>query len=175
MAELPLERNCTTVYCDDPRSHPIPRDNSFAGRSLCTLVTASSKEPRLVNLAQQRVSIVDDDESMREALANVLRSLGHRVQVFASAEEFLFGDAVSRTDCLILDVSMPGMSGTELQLELERRGHAVPIVFITAQAGQSLRPSLIARGAVECLVKPFSEAALLAALRTALAKTDEAP
>jgi FixJ family two-component response regulator len=114
------------------------------------------------------LSVIDDDESMREGLANVLRSLGHPVEVFSSAEQFLDEHAVSRTRCLILDVSMPGMSGIELQLELTRRGHTTPIVFITAQAAESLRPTLVARGAVACLSKPFSEAALLDALRAGL-------
>jgi FixJ family two-component response regulator len=121
-----------------------------------------------VSDAVQRLSVVDDDESMREGLANVLRSLGHAVDEFGSAESFLDANAVSRTRCLILDISMPGMTGAELQLELLRRGHATPIVFITAQADESLRPTLIARGAVECLLKPFSEAALLTALRAGL-------
>ena len=117
------------------------------------------------------VSVVDDDQSVRDGLTSLLRSLGHPVEAFASAEEFLDAGAVTRTSCLILDVAMPGMSGTELQLELERRGHGIPIVFITAQVDDSLRPSLLARGAVECLFKPFSEAALLGALRHGIEHT----
>lgn len=113
------------------------------------------------------VSIVDDDESVRESLPDLLHELGFAVKAFASAEAFLDSGVVDDTRCLILDVAMPGMSGLDLQLELARRRHAVPIVFITAQHDRNLRPRVIARGAVECLFKPFSEAALLEAVNTA--------
>ena len=114
------------------------------------------------------VAVVDDDESVRESLPDLLREFGFAARAFASAEEFLASDCLDQTRCLILDVAMPGMSGPDLQRELARRRQEIPIVFITAHADVSVRPSLLERGAVECLLKPFSETALLAALRAAL-------
>jgi len=111
---------------------------------------------------------VDDDESVRESLPDLLRELGFAARAFSSAEEYLASGAIGRTKCLILDVAMPGMSGPDLQQELKRRRRAIPIVFITAHQDETVRPRLLAQGAVECLFKPFSEAALLAALDTAL-------
>ena len=106
------------------------------------------------------VSVVDDDESVRESLPDLLREFGFAVQAFASAEEFLASDCVGKTRCLILDVAMPGMTGPELQQELTRRGQPIPIVFITAHGDETVRPRLLEQGAVECLLKPFSDAAL---------------
>ena len=114
------------------------------------------------------IAVVDDDESVRESLPDLLREFGFVAQAFSTAEAFLASEVVSEANCLILDVAMPGMSGLELQQELSRRQQAIPIVFITANGDQTVRPSLLARGAVECLFKPFSEAALLDALNTAL-------
>jgi FixJ family two-component response regulator len=114
------------------------------------------------------VSVVDDDESVRESLPDLLRELGFAAQAFSSAEAFLASDVVSETSCLLLDIAMRGMSGPELQQELLRRRQAIPIVFITANGDKTVRPRLLAQGAVECLFKPFSEAALLDALNAAL-------
>jgi FixJ family two-component response regulator len=114
------------------------------------------------------VAVVDDDESVRESLPDLLREFGFAAEAFSSAEAFLASDAVGRTGCLILDVAMPGMSGPDLQRELRRRGQEIPIVFITAHRDETVRPRLLERGAVECLFKPFSDSALLAALNTAL-------
>ena len=114
------------------------------------------------------VSVVDDDESVRESLPDLLREFGFAAEAFSSAEAFLASDVVSDTSCLLLDVAMPGMSGPELQQELIRRQQEIPIVFITAHGDEAVRPRLLAHGAVECLLKPFSEPALLAALNTAL-------
>jgi FixJ family two-component response regulator len=114
------------------------------------------------------VSVVDDDESVRESLPDLLRQLGFASQGFSSAEAFLASEVVSETSCLILDITMPGMSGPDLQQELMRRRQEIPIVFITANGDRTVRPGLLARGAVECLFKPFSEAALLDALNAAL-------
>ena len=114
------------------------------------------------------VSIVDDDESVRESLPDLLWQLGFASQTFSSAEAFLASEVVSETSCLILDITMPGMSGPELQQELAHRGQSIPIVFITASGDRAVRPRLLARGAVEVLFKPFSEAALLDALDAAL-------
>jgi FixJ family two-component response regulator len=114
------------------------------------------------------VSVVDDDESVRESLPDLLREFGFAVRAFSSAHEFLVSDCVGQTRCLVLDVSMPGMTGPDLQRELTRRRHEIPIVFITAQGDESVRPQVLERGAVACLSKPFSEAALLGALQAAL-------
>jgi FixJ family two-component response regulator len=114
------------------------------------------------------VSVVDDDESVRESLPDLLRQFGFGVQAFSSAEAFLASQVVNETRCLILDVAMPGMSGPDLHQELRRRRQEIPILFITAQRNETLRPRVLADGAVECLFKPFSEAALLDALDAAL-------
>ena len=110
------------------------------------------------------VSVVDDDESVRESLPDLLRQFGFAAEAFSSAEAFLASDVVSDTSCLLLDIAMPGMSGPELQQELTRRRQTIPIVFITGHGDTTVRPRLLARGAVECLFKPFSEAALLDAV-----------
>ena len=114
------------------------------------------------------VSVVDDDESVRESLPDLLREVGFEAIAFSSAEEFLASDFVDQTRCLILDIAMPGMSGHDLQQELTRRRQKMPIVFITATGDETVRPLVLARGAVECLFKPFSETALLRALNAAL-------
>jgi FixJ family two-component response regulator len=116
------------------------------------------------------VTVVDDDESVRESLPDLLRLCGFAVEAFSSGEAFLASDVVRRTSCLLLDVAMPGMSGPELQHELTRRRQTIPIVFITANGDTAVRPRLLARGAVECLFKPFSEAALLDAVGAALGR-----
>jgi FixJ family two-component response regulator len=113
------------------------------------------------------VSIVDDDESVRESLPDLLREFGFAAQAFSSAEEFLASDCVWRTRCLILDIAMPGMSGPDLQRELILRRKEIPIVFITAHGDKAVRSSLLQQGAVECLFKPFSETALHEALDAA--------
>jgi len=117
------------------------------------------------------VSIVDDDESVRESLPDLVRQFGFAAAAFSSAEAFLASDVVSETRCLLLDVAMPGMSGPDLQRELIHRRRTIPIVFITANGDRTIRPSLLAQGAMECLFKPFSEAALLDALNAALRMT----
>lgn len=106
---------------------------------------------------------------MRESLPDLVRELGYSAQAFSSAEAFLASDYVDQTRCLILDVSMPpGMSGPDLQQELSRRGREIPIIFITAQGDETIRPDLLDQGAIECLIKPFSDTALLEALNAAL-------
>lgn len=114
------------------------------------------------------VAVVDDDESVRESLPDLLREFGYSVQTFASAEEFLDVGDLARTECLILDIAMPGMSGPDLQRELQRRGRGIPVVFITANGDETVRPRLLEQGAVDCLFKPFSDTALLAAISSAL-------
>jgi FixJ family two-component response regulator len=116
------------------------------------------------------VSVVDDDESVRESLPDLLEEFGFGVRAFNSAEEFLASACVGQTRCLILDVAMPGMKGPELQQELLRRGRSIPIVYTTAHRDDTVRARLIERGAVGCLFKPFGDAALQEALKSALDK-----
>jgi FixJ family two-component response regulator len=116
------------------------------------------------------VSVVDDDESVRESLPDLLKEFGFSTEAFSSAEEFLASDSVGKTSCLILDVAMPDMTGPELQRELTRRGQSIPIVYITAHKDDTMRPRLLRQGAVDCLFKPFSDAALQKALSSALSE-----
>lgn len=113
------------------------------------------------------VCIVDDDDSVRESLIGLLRSVGFETRAFASAEEYLAGRDSSVIECAILDVTMPGMNGADLQEQLLREGHRTPLVFITARTEPALHARLLERGAVACLVKPFHEEELLAAVKTA--------
>jgi len=121
-----------------------------------------------VTVLRSLVSVVDDDESVRESLPDLLRVCGFRVQAFSSAEEFLASEVVGQTKCLILDIAMPGMTGPALHQELRSRRLGIPVVYITARRDETVRPRLLAQGAVECLFKPFGEAALLDAVRAAL-------
>jgi FixJ family two-component response regulator len=122
-----------------------------------------------VMIGRPLVSVVDDDESVRESLPDLVREFGYSAQAFSSAEAFLASDYVDQTRCLILDVSMsPGMSGPDLQRELSRRGREIPIIFITPQGDETIRSRLLEQGAIECLIKPFSDTALLEAVNSAL-------
>lgn len=114
------------------------------------------------------ISVIDDDESMREALQSLLRSVGLRTAIFASANEFLDVDVSSETDCLILDVRMPEMNGLELQQKLVAENKRVPIVFISAHSEADEKEQAIAAGAIDFLYKPFNEDALLDAVSTAI-------
>jgi FixJ family two-component response regulator len=114
------------------------------------------------------VAIVDDDESVRESLPDLLGEFGFEARVFPSAQEFLVSDSLGLTKCLVLDIAMPGMTGFDLQQELKLRGNKIPIVFMTAQKDESVRKRALERGAVGFLLKPFSDTALLGALNTAL-------
>jgi len=116
------------------------------------------------------VSVVDDDESIRESLPDLLREFGFASRAFSSAEDFLSSGYLDGTSCLILDVAMPGMTGLDLQAELGRRGQVIPIIFITAKRDEAIRARALERGAVKLLYKPFSETALLDALNAALQK-----
>jgi FixJ family two-component response regulator len=112
--------------------------------------------------------VVDDDESVRESLPDLLRELGFSARAFSTAQEFLSSDSFGRTKCLILDVAMPGMSGLDLQHELRRRGQNIPVIFITAHKDDAMREQALKEGAVEFLYKPFSDTALLHALHAAV-------
>ena len=125
------------------------------------------REPPVM-IRRPLVSVVDDDESLRDSLPDLVRELGYSAQAFSSAEAFLASDYVDQTSCLILDVTMPGMTGPDLQRELSRRRREIPIIFITASTDKTVRTRLLEQGAVECLFKPFSDTALLEALNAAL-------
>lgn len=114
------------------------------------------------------VAVVDDDESVRESLPDLLTEFGFASRTFSSAEEFLASDCIGQTKCLVLDIAMPGMNGLGLQRELKVRGQEIPIIFITGQKDEAVRAQAFEQGAVEVLLKPFSDTALLAALRKAL-------
>ncbi len=126
-----------------------------------SLEDGSGNEPPLL-------SVVDDDESMRESLPDLIKEFGFAARSFSSAEEFLSSGSVDETSCLILDIAMPGMSGPELHQELKRRGEEIPVIFITGQKDETIRARVFEQGAAGFLLKPFSDAALLAAIKTAL-------
>jgi len=114
------------------------------------------------------VSVIDDDESVRESLPDLLHEFGYTARPFSCPEEFLVSEALDQSKCLILDIAMPGMTGPALQLELKKRGKKIPIIFITASRNETVRSQVLAQGAAECLHKPFSDTALLTAIRSAL-------
>lgn len=118
------------------------------------------------------VSIVDDDESVRESLPDLLTALGFSARAFASAEDFLSSGAFEYSQCLVLDIALQGMSGPDLLRELKHLRQDLPIVFITAHGDESVRPRMLKLGAVDCLFKPFSDTALLSALNKALRPSD---
>jgi FixJ family two-component response regulator len=121
-----------------------------------------------MNNKRSLVSVVDDDESIRESLPDLLREFGFTAKTFSSAEEFLASDYVDQTNCLILDIAMSGMTGPELQRELTNSHRKIPIIFITGQRDEATRSRLLKLGAVECLSKPFSDSDLQKALEVAL-------
>ncbi|QNP43157.1 response regulator [Sphingomonas daechungensis] len=114
------------------------------------------------------IAVVDDDESVRESLPALLESYGFEVRAFESAEAFLRADGQESTDCIVLDVAMPGLSGPQLQQALIRNGFRLPIVFISAHAQDNLWPTLQSSGAIACLLKPFSEEAIVEAVTLAV-------
>jgi FixJ family two-component response regulator len=114
------------------------------------------------------ISVIDDDESVRESLPDLLREMGFTARAFSSAEEFLESGTMLQTGCLILDLAMPGMTGPDLQRELKRRQIQTPIIFITAHQDEAVRRDTVDQGAVECLLKPFTDTALVNALNAAL-------
>ena len=130
-----------------------------------------SPKDRSADKRQLLSVVVDDDESVRESLPDLLREFGFAARAFSSAKEFLSSGCVDETGCLILDIAMPGMSGPELHLELKRRGEEVPVIFITGQKDEAIRTRVLEQGAAGFLLKPFSDTALLAAIKTALQAT----
>ena len=120
------------------------------------------------SVARSLLSVVDDDEMLRESLPDLLREFGFAARAFSSGQEFLSSENLDETKCLILDVAMPEMSGLEVQTELNRRGQAIPIIFITGQKDEDVRKQALREGAVKFLYKPFSDSALLDAVNEAL-------
>jgi FixJ family two-component response regulator len=114
------------------------------------------------------ISIIDDDDSVRESLRRLMRSVGFAVNVFASAEEFLDSDRLRNTDCLILDVRLPGMSGLELQRHLATSHSDIPIIFITSYEDDDVRGRALNAGAVDYFLKPFNDENLLDAIEAVL-------
>ena len=114
------------------------------------------------------ISVVDDDDSVRESLRRLIRSVGFAVQAFSSAEQFLNSDQLRQTRCLILDVKLPGMDGLELQRQLISNRYEIPVIFITAHGDEAARIRALRNGALEYLFKPFSEEALLDAIHMSL-------
>ena len=152
-----------------PRSDSLFRRNASLRRK--ATITATLEESRVRHkpmVTFSVVTVVDDDESIRESLPDLLRTFGYAPRAFASAEEFLASDCVGQTRCLILDIAMPGMSGPDLQRELKLRRSNIPIVFITAGSDETVRPRVLADGAADCLFKPFSDSELLRALQAAI-------
>jgi FixJ family two-component response regulator len=135
------------------------------GRAHCFVVQDHQAKSAL---ERPLLSVVDDDESVRESLPDLLREFGFAARAFSSAREFLCSDYVDETRCLILDVAMPGMSGLDLQQELKHRGKAIPIIFITGQRDEDIRKQAFTQGAVKFLYKPFSDNILLDAVNAAL-------
>jgi FixJ family two-component response regulator len=131
-----------------------------------SLVMQSGHESN--DLKRALVAVVDDDESVRESLPDLLNELGFRTSAFASAEEFLASGSLEQTRCLILDVAMPGMTGLDLQRQLNDRDRKIPIIFITGQKDQEIHDQAFEQGAVSFLFKPFSDTALLEALNKAV-------
>ena len=121
-----------------------------------------------VSATPHLISIVDDDKSFRGAIARLIRSLGHSVSAFDSAEDFLQSDRLNETSCLICDVRMPRMSGIELQSNLITKGYRLPIIFVTANPTESARKEALAAGAIGFLNKPCNEETLIALLDEAL-------
>ena len=134
----------------------------------CPCPRAAARREESMTFIRPLVSVVDDDESVRESLPDLLIEFGFDARAFSSPEQFLASDCVGETKCLILDIAMPGMSGPDLQRELKLRGRQTPIIFITASTDKTVRPQLLEQGAVECLFKPFSDTALLTALNAAM-------
>ena len=162
-----MQRSRSANHTDRATTGPVPRRHSTlrpaqAVSAIGHMQWGSEMSERPL------VAVIDDSESVRESLPDLLQQVGFAVQAFASAEEFLASNAADQASCLILDVGLPGMSGPDLQQELTRLGKAIPIVFITAQGDKSLHPRLVAAGAVACLFKPFSDTALLEAVEVAV-------
>src|ERR1700722_14148194 len=130
--------------------------------------TRSTTEADMKSVQPALVAIVDDDESVRDAVGSLFRSMGFRTEPFAGAKEFLASPNLREFSCLLLDVQMPGMDGLELQLRLAAASHPIPIIFVTAFGDENTRARALRGGAVSFLTKPFSEDALLGAVQSVI-------
>ena len=119
------------------------------------------------------ISIVDDDQSVVEAMVSLIESLGYKAKGFRSAEDFLKSRQLLNSACLILDVLMPSIDGFELQRRLVARNYRIPIIFITAYDGDDVHGQALQAGAAGLLCKPFSQESLFQAVRSALANQHE--
>jgi len=149
-------------------SHPDEKQYQSTMDALYTMshsLAMESSKSRSVDRGQL-LSLVDDDVSVRESLPDLLVEFGFTTRAFSSAQEFLSSGCVDDTGCLILDIAMPGMSGPELYQELKRRGREIPTIFITGQRDETIRTRLFKQGAVDFLLKPLNDEALVAAIRT---------
>jgi CheY-like chemotaxis protein len=165
----PCDMDCPQVtfsFAIPPRPEGLTLGENNCGISETPAAMDAARNS--MKVTRSLVSVVDDDESVRESLPDLLREFGFAARAFSSAQEFLASDCVGQTRCLILDIAMPGMTGPGLQQELKLRRQEIPIIFITAQRDEAVRSRLIEQGAVECLFKPFSDTALLQALNVAL-------
>jgi FixJ family two-component response regulator len=132
------------------------------------ILEQNAPEPLVAQTPLRRIAVVDDDASIREALKSLMRSARFHVEAFGSAEEFLASQRFADTDCLILDVSLPGMSGFELQNHLNQERLDLPVIFITAQADEASRARALKGGAIEFLGKPVRREPLFKAIQSAL-------
>ena len=146
--------------------HAAASNSGIAKKSSCHVIKDRQRALHGDNVTSpsRLITIVDDDQSIRESLPDLLEDLGYSSRAFSSAEEFLVSGCMEEADCLFLDIVLAGMSGLDLQSELAKKGCDIPIVFITASHDAATRDLVLSRGAVDCLFKPFSESALLAAL-----------
>ena len=153
-----------------PKGHRHCRPDAFINCLLALTLTLSSYGPQMGSIMNTRllVSVIDDDESVRESLPHLLKGFGFAVRAFSSAEEFMASDQISQSKCLVVDINMPGMSGPDLLEELKRLGRETPVIFITAHRDEKVRSHVIERGAIACLFKPFSGNVLRAAIDSAL-------
>lgn len=164
------------MACGYPRIKPlIPTYNSRlrAGRDIYSSMKKKSTRPTTAQAEtkparQALVAVVDDDESVRTAIGSLFRSMGSRTELFGGGEDFLSAPNLREFSCLVLDVQMPGMDGLELQLRLAAASHPIPIIFVTAYGDEKTRARALRGGAVSFLSKPFSEDALLEAVRSAI-------
>jgi FixJ family two-component response regulator len=118
------------------------------------------------------IGVVDDDESVRDALSSLLRSAGYKCAPYPSAEAFLESSRLGETDCIVLDVRMPGLSGLDLQVKLREMNSPIPVIFVTGHADYQVRAKALAQGAAAFFGKPFSDEALLGAISSALRSTE---
>jgi FixJ family two-component response regulator len=138
----------------------------YSGR--CRPGAVNRVSQRNLELAKHVISIIDDDESVREATKSLVRSLGYKAAVFASAEEYLQSSRLDDSSCLITDLHMPGMSGADLQDRLIADGRQIPMIFVTAYYEEKVRDRVIDAGAYGFLRKPFNDESLIECLDKAL-------